>query len=828
MEKNKRKLLKSKSKFDNNNCTNNENNSIIERKEDFDSSTTAEANIEDVKKLEEIIVCPGSDDEANDNDDDDENRHFSQSSEQQRPQFRSTLERGVIPDAKTIYELKKRRQKMAMTADFILLENEENETGVRLIRESDEDKSENGDDLPNSDDDDDDHRDKDRIKFGNVDYESKEKEKFRECFRVAQQKIENRKQSNDSKCSSSSDEDDNDDNDGVQNDDKNDESEDEIDKWEREQIRKAVRMPNIYHLARSEMNNKFLTALDDNTLINKLQVIHDNHSVVPIEIDHPDSRSYGNHIPSYISDNKYNLQDDNDNNDFDSFNDRIHSMRQQFESKIEENNKLLDRITMDLQLTAKDIETYDTDVSQMTDEYNLYRNMFDFIRNLFDCINDKMAELETNEQQIIDVYGKYAQLKSNEHSNDIQDQNSISLYLIMNHEALSIQYASIDHQQLNCILDVYNFDGDHTKRNRCYNRMEKFLKHNKKEIFTTNDDDSEHDLLDNEELKSIQTRLNQLFDDTDDDFASIHSICQQFQQWKSKQTHTYKESFISEFLPKFLSYYIRYDFAFWNIFLDDNHYHHHSNAIDLMETESMQHLIRYCCSNLSKDNLIELNVIPTLIDNVMIPKLIEMIEKEIWNPLSTRQTDRFIRFLRLSITNFPTLVDISENFSKLLQKIVIRMEKTIENDIFIPQMIPAKFFNTHNDQQQRSHYENLVRDYVIGFFDHQYSETFYLMKNILSFRNIISEQILRELVIEKLCFRYLLISIQRSADDPMKTFERINCLISTIPNEWLKKQNVQINNHFNAIIQQLLDRSNANYTDEIRQKFLSLFYQINK
>ncbi|OTF73370.1 GC-rich sequence DNA-binding factor 1-like protein [Euroglyphus maynei] len=722
---------------------------------------------------------------------------------------------------------------MALTADFIPLKNEENETGNRLVRESDEDKSENGDDddlLPNSNSDCDDHHDKDRIQFGNIDYESKEKEKFRERFRVAQQqKIENRKQSNDSKGASSSSDDDDDDDDNV--DDsvvENEESEDEMDKWEREQIRKAVRMPNIYHLARSEMNNKFLTTMDDNTLINKLQVIHDNHSVVPIEIDHPDSRQYGNNIPSYItSDNKSILQNDNDdNNHFDSFNDRIHLMRKQIESTIEDNHKLLDRIEMDLKLSTNDIETYEADVSALTDEYNLYRNMFDFIRNLFDCINDKMAILDENERQMMNVYRQYARHKLDEHRNDIQDQNSISLYLIMNHKALSIQYSTIDEQQLNCILDVYNFDGDQIKRNRCYNRWEKLRKNKTKKILITNDndDDSERRQSLDEELKLIQTKLDQLFEDTDDDFASIRGICKQFQQWKSKQMKTYEESFISEFLPKFLAYYIRYDFTSWNIFLD-----HRSNTIDLMDMDAIKDLIRYCCGTTNMNNLIDSNVIPTLIDNVILIKLIEMIEKEIWNPLSTRQTDRFVRFLRLSITNFPTLIDISENFSKLLQKIVIQMEKTIENDIFIPQMIPAEFFaNQHNDQT--SSYEKLVHDYVIGFFQHQYMETFYLMKNILSFRNIINENVLRQLVMEKLCFRYLLTSILRSADDPMKTFERINSLIQIIPNEWLKKSNIQINNHFNVTIQQLLDRSksNPNYTDEIRQKFLLLLHQINR
>nr|XP_027194654.1 PAX3- and PAX7-binding protein 1-like [Dermatophagoides pteronyssinus] len=828
MEKNKKKLLKCRNKFDDNNSTN-ENNSNQEQP--TKSPKSCNDDNDDVKKVEEIIVCPGSDEEANDDDDDDKNGHFnhrSQEQQQQRPQFRSSLERGIIPDAKTIYELKKRRQKMALTADFIPLENE---SGNRQVRDSDDDKSENDDDdlLPNSDcDDHDDDDDKDRIQFGNVDYESKDKEKFRECFRVAQeqqqqqQKNENQKQKQNNDSSSSGDDDDHDDDADNNENEESEEEEDEMDKWEREQIRKAVRMPNIYHLARSEMNNKFLTTMDDKTLLNKLQVIHDNHSIVPIEIDQMDYRSYGNNIPSYIVDLSTDNNNDNDDLNFDSFTDRIHSMRKQIETTIDENQQLLNRIMMDLKLSKNDIEKYNIiDVVEMTDEYNLYRNLYDYIRNLFDCINDKMIELEKNEHGIMNVYCNYAEHQLNEHRTNIQDQNSISLYLIMNHKTLCQQYSSYDNNnQLTSVLDVYHFDdNDQIKRNRCYKRLENLKK---KKTNEDDDENPERKSLD-EELKSFRLELDKLFDDTDDDFASINGICKQFQKWKLKNIQTYKESFIMEFLPKFLAYYLRYDFALWNIFLDPK-----SNNIDLINMDAIQELIRYCYSN-KQDELIDLNVIPILIDQVIIMKLIEMIEKDIWNPLSIKQTDCFVRFLRLTITNFPTLVDISENFSKLLQTIVKRMEKTIENDIFIPQMIPMEFFNDNDDDDPnvKSYYENLVIEYIIEFFHHQYMETIQLMKNILSFRNIISEQILFEFVMEKLCFRYILTSIQRLAVDNnlKKTLEFLNNLIMIIPNEWLKKSS-----NFNTFIQQLFERSKSNpkCTNEIRQKFQSLLYQINR
>ena len=91
-------------------------------------------------------------------------------------QFRNAVERGCIPDAKVIYELKKQRQKLARTAneDFIPIENIDEEDRSRLVRNDDDD-----DDDDKSDDDDDDNE-SDRIQFGKVDYKTQEKEKTKE------------------------------------------------------------------------------------------------------------------------------------------------------------------------------------------------------------------------------------------------------------------------------------------------------------------------------------------------------------------------------------------------------------------------------------------------------------------------------------------------------------------------------------------------------------------------------------------------------------------------------------------------------------------------
>lgn len=118
-------------------------------------------------------------------------------------EFRGALERGVIPDAKTIYALKKKRQQARNTPEFISLydeeiaEEEENNQRSRLVREDD----------GCSDD------DEERISFS-VNKEALEREKTKEAFLLAQEEEEENSNKED--------------------------SEDEIERWEKEQIRKGI------------------------------------------------------------------------------------------------------------------------------------------------------------------------------------------------------------------------------------------------------------------------------------------------------------------------------------------------------------------------------------------------------------------------------------------------------------------------------------------------------------------------------------------------------------------------------------------------------------
>src|SRR5699024_9128087 len=141
-----------------------------------------------------------------------------------------------------------------------------------------------------------------------------------------------------------------------------DDSEDELDRWEREQIRKAVRLPTLY--SDMEFQNRFLQ--NDNksgtssTTANTMRPFgEDNHNVIPIEIDNDDdnaTQQFGSHIPSYISASNRAPAE----NDYESVNNRKSEFRKMLETSVEDNKQMLDRVEMDSRITKQGIDEFTT------------------------------------------------------------------------------------------------------------------------------------------------------------------------------------------------------------------------------------------------------------------------------------------------------------------------------------------------------------------------------------------------------------------------------------------------------------------------------------
>ena len=114
-----------------------------------------------------------------------EGDHFSDDDEEdERPQFRSSLERGYIPDAKTIFALKKKREMARNIDDFIALTTATGSGSHETGNSRQDDPCDEAKDRRDDDEDDDEFEDG-RIEFS-LDKETLEKEEVRQAFLDAQ------------------------------------------------------------------------------------------------------------------------------------------------------------------------------------------------------------------------------------------------------------------------------------------------------------------------------------------------------------------------------------------------------------------------------------------------------------------------------------------------------------------------------------------------------------------------------------------------------------------------------------------------------------------
>ena len=840
-----------------------------------ENSKAAEAEAEGAITEEDIVICPGSDEDEDELEE--EIRFMSKSSRRPPPaaskaaksassvgggsgdqvhNFRNAVERGTIPDAKVIYELKKQRQKLARTRaadDFIPLNSDDEETlrqEANLLGGSGkgDEAGEEGDMDMDEDDDDDEEEGEERIQFGKVDYKTKERERAKEAFRMAQEETAEQQQFQRRTKKVSDDEDYSSDEEDYSSDHENktkrnglkipaaaskhhdssdSDSASELDRWEQEQIRKAVCLPSLAAFNETEFSNRYLQQQPTSTLAsNKLSQkataaarVVDNHSVVPIEIDGEDeegssTRRFGSALPSYITSSSSSTSRNTSENktsssgDFSSVHRRRAEFRRALATSLESNRALLDRVQLDLRLTEESIDGYRNGKENAAlEDGHFYQETLEYVRNLCDCITDKRETLERLERQSLELWAGRAARRAAEAAAEVTAQNDAAVQLIIHLKINAEQYAAVAHGT--SIFEYYDFGGDEAKRQRLLALEAKMRRRSLASIVQgSSEDEDEGD--DEEEggdsedhqtitVASIRHQAEELFEDTEEEYATLAGVLGRFAAWKRSRLDSYVESFVGAFVATFAGYYLRHRLLLWNPF---DRRSSKAEAVDpFRRMDVLRSLVLY--GALEGDESLDakaeakwrsadLELVPAAFEKVIFPRLTALVQGGVWSPLSQGQTARLAAFLRAVLKTCPTLVDASSSSSTsssstppalatLLQAIVQRLEAVLDSEIFIPNMIPPEFFDR---AARRSHYETLAVTYVTAFFHRQFWAAVALLRSAVSLRGLVAEPVLKELALERLLGRVLLISVARSAADGDALLTQVDQIVEALPEEW--------------------------------------------
>jgi len=147
-----------------------------------------------------------------------------------------------------------------------------------------------------------------------------------------------------------------------------------------------------------------------------------------------------------------------------------------------------------------------------------------------------------------------------------------------------------------------------------------------------------------------------------------------FEQWKYHQNETYMDAFIEICLPKVFSPLIRREMIDWKPFET------HCRAIE--DYKWYQDLLFYGVKD-GRNEDEDFQLIPIIIEKIIIPKLTSIIEN-IYDPLSLKQTTNLVKIIENIFQTYPTMTDDSKTVKILLKSIVDRIQRSLDDDIYIP------------------------------------------------------------------------------------------------------------------------------------------------
>ncbi|XP_005112258.1 PAX3- and PAX7-binding protein 1 [Aplysia californica] len=317
-----------------------------------------EARAEDkLRKLrEEFRTLNGEDaEEAEDSDDGDGQKTF-----------KAMLARGEIPDAKTIHFIRKQRQMARETDNFIPINEPEEKSSksstARLVRDDDNDKSEDEEDQ--------------RVDFS-VNNAARERQQLRDNFLAAEQG--------------------------------SDEDSDQEREWENQQIRKAVslQIPGVELLPST-------TVSDNNS---NVSFYSSTQTTAAAGAELPASSS--DELKPFSALSKFQNASEIT---IESVRKRLQERLSIMDTVYRTHKLELERTLSDSADTRDSIENCQQSAPQLEDRFQFFQELRGYVRDLIECLNEKVPLLTDLEQRVENLLKSRASRLIQRRQQDVQDQ----------------------------------------------------------------------------------------------------------------------------------------------------------------------------------------------------------------------------------------------------------------------------------------------------------------------------------------------------------------------------------------------------------------------
>ncbi|KRZ30429.1 PAX3- and PAX7-binding protein 1 [Trichinella pseudospiralis] len=484
----------------------------------------------------------------------------------------------------------------------------------------------------------------------------------------------------------------------VEHGDSLDERDDELEIWEMEQIRKGVSIAQ-YHRERtvtmpencSQFGRADFVGETLEEYVNMPQPMDLEVKSSELHVEQPplalQKRNYGSLFVQF--DEQASRRPFVGKSNFESIHSKIKEKLEEFKETEQQRMRSLHSTRQHREEQQEIYEKLSQQKPVLMEQYNFFTALRSYIVDLLDCLDDKVPMIDALNKEAIALMQKRTTFFKHRREIDVQDQHRDCLI------ALGSSLPSANLQESEKLTRVA-------------------------------------------EREARREKANAIFNDLNEDFKSIETVCERFSNWMNCFPSTYIKCFGNLCLPKLAVPYVQQEMIGWTPTEDG-----------MQPLESFvwfQQLIRFGykagAQHSQADELDVIYLVPNVVLKVVCPLLTELVNK-VWDPTSGKQTRRLVHFLDNLFTNYPTLT---------------------------PQ----------NGKQIQM---------VLNFCERQFWFGVKVLENVVTLRTVLSESAVKALALPRVLNSHLLVSLNTVCgnNSDAQIFQKADAIAKLLPDSWLSE-----------------------------------------
>ncbi|XP_076833901.1 intron Large complex component GCFC2 isoform X2 [Brachyhypopomus gauderio] len=375
------------------------------------------------------------------------------------------------------------------------------------------------------------------------------------------------------------------------------------------------------------------------------------------------------------------------------------------------------------------------------EQLHFFRRMSVFSQNLLECLSEKMPSINAMELDMHSLYIDQAEALLSQRREVVQEESTrlqrltYSADTNSNGGALGMTEMAKDSEVLEEDCESVPADCQPTAE------QEAELQHKGADI-----------------LK----RSQEIFADVQEDFSDVQKILNYFEEWRYSFPESYTNAYISLCLPKLLAPLIRHQLIGWNPLKAEG------EDFEVLPWYSAVEKFCHGQGYEESDNA-DHKTLLAIIEKTVLPKIHGFVEL-VWDPLSLQQSQCLTSLCNRIQEDYSVFDgERCKQVKVFMEAVIHKLRSAVDNDVFIP-LYPKTYLDDKNSPQ-------------FQFQNQQFWSAVKLLGNMALWDGLVDQDILKELMLDKLLNRYLMM-ILLNESNPKYIIHRYKKVTDCFPKSW--------------------------------------------